>query len=161
LRDFHQPILRMESVRTEAALQRLFSTFANGWPGAGILLLRLATSASLLHVAAAQCKAAPHLASTALMALAAPHLVAAVAGIFLLVGLWTPVAGIVTAVIELWISFSNSGDPSTALLLAAIGASLAMIGPGAWSVDARLFGRKRIDATSRASSRTSFPSSPR
>jgi putative oxidoreductase len=25
-----------------------------------------------------------------------------------------------------------------------MGAALAMLGPGAWSVDARLFGRKRI-----------------
>jgi putative oxidoreductase len=25
-----------------------------------------------------------------------------------------------------------------------LGAALAMLGPGAWSVDARLFGRKRI-----------------
>ena len=29
-------------------------------------------------------------------------------------------------------------------LLGALGAALAMLGPGAWSVDARLFGRKRI-----------------
>jgi hypothetical protein len=28
-----------------------------------------------------------------------------------------------------------------------IGLSLAMLGPGAWSIDARLFGRKRIDVT--------------
>jgi putative oxidoreductase len=142
----------MERVRTEAPLQRLFSTFANGWPGAGILLLRLATSASLLHSAATQCKAAPHFALTVLTA---PQVIAAGAGIFLLVGLWTPLAGIATAVVELWISFSIGGDPSMPLLLAALGASLAMIGPGAWSIDARLFGRKRIDATSRASSRPS------
>ena len=30
------------------------------------------------------------------------------------------------------------------IVLAALGVALAMIGPGAWSVDARLFGRKRI-----------------
>jgi len=30
-------------------------------------------------------------------------------------------------------------------MLAALGAALAMVGPGAWSIDARLFGRKRID----------------
>jgi uncharacterized membrane protein YphA (DoxX/SURF4 family) len=31
------------------------------------------------------------------------------------------------------------------LVLAILGLSLAMIGPGAWSVDARLFGRKQIN----------------
>ena len=31
------------------------------------------------------------------------------------------------------------------LALAVLGASLAMIGPGAWSLDARLFGRKQIE----------------
>jgi hypothetical protein len=30
-------------------------------------------------------------------------------------------------------------------MLAAVGAALAMVGPGVWSIDARLFGRKRID----------------
>jgi hypothetical protein len=30
-------------------------------------------------------------------------------------------------------------------MLAALGAALAMVGPGAWSVDALLFGRKHID----------------
>jgi putative oxidoreductase len=45
---------------------------------------------------------------------------------------------------ELWAVFSDDGDPWMALVLATLGASLAMIGPGAWSVDARLFGRRQI-----------------
>jgi uncharacterized membrane protein YphA (DoxX/SURF4 family) len=57
-------------------------------------------------------------------------------------GLWTPVAGTVVAIIELWGAFSHSGDPWTFIQLAVLGACLAMLGPGAWSVDARLFGRK-------------------
>jgi uncharacterized membrane protein YphA (DoxX/SURF4 family) len=70
---------------------------------------------------------------------------AVVAGIFLLVGLWTPVVGILVAIVEVWIVFMVAGDPSVPLMLATIGAALAMIGPGAWSVDARLFGRKHIE----------------
>jgi hypothetical protein len=34
-------------------------------------------------------------------------------------------------------------------MAATIGAALAMIGPGAWSLDARLFGRKRIETHDR------------
>ena len=69
-------------------------------------------------------------------------LVAAIAGIFLLAGLWTPFAGTAVAVAEGWIVFSQSADPWTHFLLAVLGAGLALLGPGAWSVDARLFGRR-------------------
>jgi len=31
-------------------VQRLFSTFADGWPGAGLLLLRLLTGAALINL---------------------------------------------------------------------------------------------------------------
>jgi len=34
------------------------------------------------------------------------------------------------------------------IMLATIGASLALLGPGAWSIDARLYGRRRIDIDS-------------
>ena len=71
------------------------------------------------------------------------------AGIFLVAGLWMPVTGALVAVIELWNTFSQPGDPRTHILLAALGAALAMVGPGAWSIDARLFGWKRIDLSDR------------
>jgi putative oxidoreductase len=70
------------------------------------------------------------------------------AGLLLLVGLWTPVAGTLAAVGKvsaLSLHFSHSGDPWIPIAQAVLAAVLAMVGPGAWSVDARLFGRKRID----------------
>ena len=79
---------------------------------------------------------------------------AVIAGLFLLAGFWTPVAGVLMAVLELFTAFfSHSGAPATwapfiwpgCILLATLGLSLALLGPGAWSVDARLFGWKRID----------------
>jgi uncharacterized membrane protein YphA (DoxX/SURF4 family) len=72
------------------------------------------------------------------------QVVAAGAAALLLAGLWTPIAGILMAVAELGLAFSVPADPWMHILLAALGVSLAMLGPGAWSVDARLFGRKRI-----------------
>jgi putative oxidoreductase len=71
------------------------------------------------------------------------------AATFLLVGLWTPVVGTIVACREMLIVFFGTGDPLLPLVLAALGASLAVIGPGAWSIDARLFGRKHIKTSSR------------
>jgi uncharacterized membrane protein YphA (DoxX/SURF4 family) len=73
------------------------------------------------------------------------HAVTAGAGILLFLGLWTPIAGALVAIFELWAAFSHLGDLWMHILLATLGAALALLGPGAWSGDARLFGWKRID----------------
>jgi hypothetical protein len=52
--------------------------------------------------------------------------------------------GALVAVVQVWIVLTGAGDESMAIILAALGGTLAMIGPGAWSIDARLFGRKYI-----------------
>jgi uncharacterized membrane protein YphA (DoxX/SURF4 family) len=72
------------------------------------------------------------------------HVFTVAVGILLLAGLWTPIAGVLVAVIALWHGFSQPGDPWSCIILGTLGAALAMLGPGAWSVDARLFGWKRI-----------------
>ncbi|HYO81476.1 MAG TPA: hypothetical protein VES20_08755, partial [Bryobacteraceae bacterium] len=66
-------------------------------------------------------------------------------GALLLVGLWTPIAGTLVAITALWNSFQAAREPWGLVLLGAVGIGLAMVGPGALSIDARLFGRKRID----------------
>jgi putative oxidoreductase len=71
------------------------------------------------------------------------------AGILLLAGLWTPIAGVLLTIIEIWCAFTHPHDPWSYILLGTLGAALAMLGPGAWSVDARLFGWKRIDIRDR------------
>ena len=74
------------------------------------------------------------------------------AAVLLLSGLWTPVSGSLLAALELWKLLSRQPlDPWNDILLATIGAALALLGPGAWSVDARLFGWKRIDIRDRQS----------
>ena len=77
------------------------------------------------------------------------HALAIAAGILLLAGLWTPIAGVLLAIIEIWCAFTHPHDPWSYILLGTLGAALAMLGPGAWSVDARLFGWKRIDLRDR------------
>ncbi len=124
-------------------MQRLFSGFADGWPGIGLLLLRLLTGAALIYFGIANLREAPPLPTAFL------QIIGIGTGILLLVGLWTPVAGALAAIVNVWIAlsgyFSHSSDAWIPLVQAVLSAVLAMVGPGAWSIDARLFGRKRID----------------
>jgi putative oxidoreductase len=117
--------------------------FPSGWSGAGLFVLRLAAAIPLIIAGGLALRDAPQ------SGLHAMYFATIGVGILLLAGLWTPITGALQAVIELWTVFSQ-GDPAVVhLLLAALGVSLVMLGPGAWSVDARLFGRKRIDIQSR------------
>jgi uncharacterized membrane protein YphA (DoxX/SURF4 family) len=77
------------------------------------------------------------------------------AGILVIAGLWTPIAGTSIALIEVWKMLTLTGDKWVWLLLGTAGAALAMLGPGLWSVDARLFGWKRVEAPPRKSSSNS------
>ena len=116
-------------------MQRLFSTFPGGLPGAGLVLLRAAAAIPLVHAG--------------LMTVSSPHplilvVVAACAAILVLIGLWTPFAGALIAIAELALALSHRADPWTFIQYGVLGAALAMLGPGGCSVDARLFGRKQI-----------------
>ncbi|MEO8593222.1 MAG: hypothetical protein ABI759_07870 [Candidatus Solibacter sp.] len=119
-------------------MQRLFSTFADGYPGGGIFLLRVLTGFGLIHRGIAVMTGAPSAAPLLL------YLIGAGAGLLILGGLWTPVVGLLAGVLEIWMAFILPGTAGSAISLAVLSVSLAMIGPGAWSIDARLYGRKQI-----------------
>jgi putative oxidoreductase len=121
-------------------VQRLFSTFPCGLPGAGLLLLRALTAIPLIHAG---------LFTAPSPAPAVVGLVLAGAAIMLLIGLWTPIAGALIAAMELVLAWSHPADPWPFLHFGLVGAALAMLGPGGCSVDARLFGRKNIQIPQR------------
>lgn len=125
------------------ALQRLFSTFPGSWPGVGLLLLRCSLGIALSYsgIAVFSAGSGP--------AVFTQHAIQFVGGICLLGGLWTPLIGTLIALDQVWIVLSfQSFEPQDTwihIFLAVVAASVAMLGPGAWSIDSRLFGRRRFD----------------
>jgi len=124
-------------------LRRLYSTFAGGWPGTGLLLMRLVVGSLLVVRAGLRLWGDPPLNITITSA------ILLVGGILLMAGLWTPIAGSLVALVEAWKILTLPGDRWLWLLLGAVSGALAMLGPGLWSVDARLFGWKRVEAPPR------------
>ncbi|HVN20575.1 MAG TPA: hypothetical protein VMU05_17450 [Dongiaceae bacterium] len=101
-----------------------------------MLLQRLITGAILLHGGFLQLGPNPHLGQI-LLQLLAP--------VLLMIGFGTPYIGLIVAGTQVRLAFSGLADPWTAIMLSGLGISLAMIGPGAWSIDARFFGRKHVE----------------
>jgi len=128
-------------------VHRLFSTFARGWPGVGLLLLRVAAGSSLIA------RSILVLGTTPTFGTGFFQLFIATAGLLLIAGLWTPVGAAVMVLLELWRIISRHGDPASNILLCTLALAIVLLGPGAWSVDARLFGWKRIDIDTRKNKR--------
>ena len=120
-------------------MRRLFSTFAHGLPGGGLLLMRVAAGGTLLFHGVAALTAGLAPASVAL------HIFCTAIGALLVVGLWTPIVGALAAIGATLHGFFNPADADFYLLLATLAAARALLGPGAWSVDARLFGWRRVE----------------
>jgi putative oxidoreductase len=118
-------------------IQRLYSSFPDSWPGAGLLLLRLAVGMPFIVTALWRWPHGPGALGliSRLAALGCSSLV--------LLGLWTPVASLAVALAELSSTFVERFDFSQ-FAMGLVPLSLAVLGPGAWSVDARLYGRRRI-----------------
>ena len=120
-------------------MRRLYSTFAGGGPGIALLLMRLVVGAVVLWHAGLRLWSDPPL-----------HIIfayapLALAALLLIAGLWTPIAGAVVAVVAISDILTTGELLNGRLLAATIGGALTMLGPGRLSIDARLFGWKRID----------------
>jgi hypothetical protein len=107
------------------------------------MILRIGVSTFLIHDSFVR------LASANGFQQAVTPSIVALLGVLLFTGLWTPIAGALGALVELWIAFSERGEPWSYVLAAAIASGLALLGPGAWSIDALAFGRKKISIQDR------------
>jgi uncharacterized membrane protein YphA (DoxX/SURF4 family) len=118
-------------------MRRFFFTFADGPPDFGLLLLRVIVATALIARGV-------QLHNASLLTITA-QIIAAGAGLLLLFGSWTFVAAAIAAIAQLFTAFSHNQDPWVSVLLASLGVAIALLGPGAWSVDARRFGWRRIE----------------
>ena len=121
-------------------MRRLYSTFAHGPAGIGLLIIRMVVGFALLTHAVMALVDSPH------MGIVLFSVFLATLGLLLLVGLWTPVAGVLAALasfadVVVW----QSADRWYCLRIGMLSFALALLGPGAWSVDARLFGWRRLE----------------
>lgn len=127
---------------------QVFSMFPDGWPGAGLLLLRLATGAVLIAQSFAYFGDKRGLGFSG-VTLAA---IVIAAGFSLLIGFLTRFVAFAAATIGVvgvfsWLPGSGVGPlvtPTTAGLSVVIAVAVICLGPGALSLDARLFGRREI-----------------
>lgn len=121
----------------ERVLQKLFSAFPSGWPGLGLFLLRWFVSATLIS-------------------LTVPYIIQANAGPLgwiviglclasaacLLAGFMTPLIATVVAAGSTIVAVSGVVPPPVEIIILAV--IIALLGPGAFSLDARMFGRREI-----------------
>ena len=109
----------------------------------GLLLLRIMSGVALIFSGLNSLRGRPPVGPAML------DVVMTCIGLLLLAGLWTPVAGALLAIIAFWHAFTEPANFCNYVVMGTLGAALALLGPGGWSVDARLFGWKRIGTRDR------------
>jgi putative oxidoreductase len=108
--------------------------FPAGWPGIALLLLRVAVAMTAIVDV---CSPDPYRWSWLLLVLG-------LVGLTLAVGIFTPVFALFSLIVQ-FARFALIGDhPIERLVGILIAFALIFLGPGAYSVDARRFGRRRL-----------------
>ncbi len=117
-------------------MQRLYSMFPAGVPGAALLLLRVTAAAALLLFVSGQQGFEP---------LGLRLGACAVLCAFMCMGIFTPICSATAVAVESATMFGHwKTQTQSVWLWIPVFLCIAMLGPGAFSIDARLFGRQII-----------------
>lgn len=136
-------------------LQRTFSGFPTGFPGFALLLLRVVVGGAASSQAWLLISANHGAVNTSLVV----ALLAFVTGLALIIGLMTPIASVLLSAGGLLLTVGSS-VPGHLLLFESgmarleftvMSAALIFLGPGALSLDARLYGRREIEVNGNGS----------
>jgi hypothetical protein len=117
-------------------MQRLFSMFPRGWPGIGLVLLRLSVALACLQTC-------PQETRPAWVLLAFVPLCAS-----LCAGALTPLAAVLAVALQLSAAADLLVSRAGVVIAILEAGALALLGPGAYSLDALRFGRRVISAES-------------
>jgi hypothetical protein len=127
-------------------MQRLYPTFPGRTPGMALLLLRAALAVTLLAVCARSVAVSDPGWKTV-----TSGVLAGASGLAMLIGIATPFASVGAALaIVLTMNLSGGsgvdllGARAENMLVVVVAAALGLLGPGAFSLDARMFGRREM-----------------
>jgi hypothetical protein len=118
-------------------MQRLFGTFPNRGAGLALVILRVAGAATLLLPLVSGTRPCPGSGVEVLFTLSG------IAAVLLVIGWFTPLAAgsaILFTLGSLWLCRTTMVNPLMMAILVCIG----LLGAGAYSVDAHLYGRRRL-----------------
>jgi uncharacterized membrane protein YphA (DoxX/SURF4 family) len=126
-------------------VQRFFSPFPNGRLGAGLLVLRTIASFMGIGLSVARLTGGP----TATVVDVVSGALSIASSLTVLAGLFTSASATVLAVTVAAVWFPIHGDVlrlgvPAALMTIADAVAISLLGPGAFSIDARLFGPREI-----------------
>lgn len=138
-RDIGVPAIGLTPARQRTSIetvQKLFSMFPAGAPGIALLLLRLSVAAMLFIDPSGR------VLWPAALWLSVVSLVAAIA---LAAGFLTPILALICGALKVYALIGTAHGIAPLIVLALLlSLAVAMLGPGAYSLDAKMFGRRVV-----------------
>jgi hypothetical protein len=117
-------------------MQRLFSMFPLGSAGIALILLRLSAAGMLLTISFPRAEGTSSEWASAGLAVPAALLV---------LGVFTPIVCTLCCCLQIAVLISLRSAIALHLLFSIVDtAALGLLGPGGYSLDARIFGRRRV-----------------
>jgi putative oxidoreductase len=127
-----------------------FRKFPSGVAGLGLFLLRVITALTLSYVGYSLQEGSGKATASLSTVACVESALLALLGVLMIVGFATLITGICSWAL-LIISWRHAGPNGLSVIAAALSLVVMLVGPGAYSLDSRLFGWRRVEIVRRAS----------